>query len=94
VDAMTLHDPAAWRASFADLSKRYTHIVVDCPPILDAPEGMILRDCVEELVLVVRAGGTSLETVTSALGNLKRRVLGVVLNGGAVAERRSKKASA
>jgi len=94
VDAMTLHDPAAWRESFADLSKRYTHIVVDCPPILDAPEGMILRDCVEELVLVVRAGETSVDTVSRALGSLKRRVLGVVLNGGAAEHRRPKKATA
>lgn len=88
-DEMTLHDPAAWRETFVELSSRYAHIVIDCPPILDAPEGMILRDCVEELVLVVRAGDTAAADVAEVVANLGTRVLGVVLNGGD--SRRSRK---
>lgn len=81
VDRMSLHNPAAWRETLEELSERYAHIVVDCPPILDAPESLILRDCLEELVLVVRTGVTPLETVQEVLANLRRTVLGVVLNG-------------
>lgn len=93
-DDLTLHDPAAWVDTFAELSSRYSHIVIDCPPILDVPEGLILRDCVEELVLVVRAGKTPLATVTEAVGSLRRRVLGVVLNGGDTRRRRADRATA
>ena len=92
-DDLTLHDPAAWRDTFEELSSRYAHIVIDCPPILDAPEGMILRDCVEELVLVVRAGETAAEDVAEVVATLGRRVLGVVLNGGE-ANGRKKRVSA
>ena len=66
-----------------ELSKRYSHIVIDCPPVLDVPEGLVLRECAEQLVLVVRAGETSTDAIERALGNLRSRVLGVVLNGGA-----------
>ena len=84
-DGLTLYAPAAWRATLEELGTRYAHIVVDCPPVLDNPEGLVMRECVDELVLVVRAGSTPRRLVERALGNVGRRVLGVILNGVATA---------
>lgn len=76
-----LNDPAAWAQTLHELRSRYAQIVIDCPAILDDPEGMVLRDCVEELVLVVSAGKTPRKTLQRALGNMSKRVVGVILNG-------------
>ncbi len=91
-DALTIHDPAAWAHTFHELKFKYAQIVIDCPSILDNPEGMVLRDCVEELVLVVESGQTSKKTIERALGGVRRRVIGVILNGG-VKRRQAKKAT-
>ena len=80
-DGFTLHDPAAWSHTLHELRPRYAQIVIDCPSILDNPEGLVLRDCVEELVLVVQAGRTPKKTIQKALGNVGKRVIGVILNG-------------
>jgi receptor protein-tyrosine kinase len=84
-DGLTLYAPAAWRAALQELAGRYAHVVVDCPPVLDNPEGLVMRECVDELVLVVRAGRTPRRLIERALGNVGRRVLGVILNGVATA---------
>ena len=76
-----LNDPAAWAQTLHELRSRYAQIVIDCPAILDDPEGMVLRDCVEELVLVVAAGKTPRTTLKRALGTMSKRVIGVILNG-------------
>lgn len=78
---VALHDPAAWIQTLHEMSTRYTQIVIDCPPVLESPEALILRECAEELVLVVRAGVTPQKVVERALGNVRKRVLGVILNG-------------
>ena len=80
-DGFTLHDPAAWAHTLHELRARYAQIVIDCPSILDNPEGLVLRDCVEELVLVVQAGRTPKKTIEKALGTVGKRVIGVILNG-------------
>ncbi len=92
-DGLTLHDPAAWAQTIHDLSDRYAQIVIDCPSVLDNPEGMVLRECAEELVLVVRSGRTTRKTIEQALGSVNKRVLGVILNGGATARRNVRSAS-
>lgn len=79
-DSLTIYDPAAWAQTLADLSSRYAQIVIDCPSVLDNPEGMVLRECAEELVLVVRSGATDKTDVERALGAVGRRVLGVIVN--------------
>lgn len=93
-DGLTLHDPTAWLESFAELRGHYAHIIVACPPLLEAPESMILCDCVDEIVLVVRAGEASLSEVTETVNNLKRRVIGVVLSGGHSHPREANKVTA
>lgn len=80
-DALTLYDPAAWARTLHDLSQRYAQILVDIPAVLDHPEGLVLRECVEELILVVRGESTLRTDVESALGSVGRRVLGVILSG-------------
>ncbi len=81
-DALTLHDPGAWAQTFQDLRGRYGQIVIDCPSVLDDPEGMVLRDCAEELVLVVRAGRTTRSAVERSLRSVRQRVIGVIVHGG------------
>lgn len=80
-DGFTLHDPAAWAHTLHELRSRYAQIVIDCPSILDNPEGLVLRDCVEELVVVVQAGRTPKRALEQALAHVGRRVIGVLLNG-------------
>jgi Mrp family chromosome partitioning ATPase len=80
-DELALYTPQAWRRLLADVSMRYEHVIVDCPSVLDHPAGRLMRDCVEGLVLVVRAGHTPRQRVQEALAGAQRRVIGVVLNG-------------
>jgi Mrp family chromosome partitioning ATPase len=78
-DRLSVSSPEAWQKAFEELGGPYPHIVVDCPPVLENPEGIVLRECVDQLVLVVRAG-RSKRDIERALGSLQHRVLGVVLN--------------
>jgi Mrp family chromosome partitioning ATPase len=80
-DALALYAPGVWRATLLELATRYEHVVIDCPSVLDHPAGMVLRDCVDALVLVVQSGRTPKRDVERALAGASRRVLGVVLNG-------------
>jgi Mrp family chromosome partitioning ATPase len=80
-DPLALYAPGVWRATLVELVTRYEHVVLDCPSVLDHPAGIVLRDCVEALVMVVQAGRTSKQDVERALAGANRRVLGVVLNG-------------
>ena len=47
----------------------------------DSPEGLILRECVDQLILVVRAGRTPRRLIERTLGSLSSKVIGVILNG-------------
>ena len=80
-DGLSVTTPEAWSKTFDDLGGLYPHIVVDCPAVLENPEGIVLRECVDQLVLVVRAGRPRRQ-VERALGSLGDRVIGVILNGG------------
>ena len=80
-DGLTLSAPGAWIETFEELGALYPHIVVDCPSVLDNPEGLVLRECVQNLVVVVRAGHTPRRLVQKAIGHLGDRVLGVIVNG-------------
>lgn len=82
-DGLTVSSPAAWVAAFRELGAMYSHIVVDCPPVLENPEGMVLRECVEQIVLVARAGASTRSGLQKTLGKTAAKVLGVILHGGA-----------
>lgn len=81
VGGPSIHAPAAWVQMLQELSARYTQVVIDCPAVLADPEGVVLRECVEALVLVVEVGHTTRKAVERAVGTVGRRVVGVILNG-------------
>jgi len=80
-DGLTVSSPAAWLSTFRELGAMYPHIVVDCPAVLENPEGMVLRECVEQIVLVARAGAATRSMLRKTLGHTAARVLGVILHG-------------
>jgi Mrp family chromosome partitioning ATPase len=85
-DRLGLHDPFLWETTLEALTERFAFVIVDCPAVLGSPEGLVLPACVDELVLVVRAGKTPREAVGAAVEALKKTPLGVVLNGGEAGE--------
>jgi len=76
-----IHSPAAWTETLAALASRYPQVVVDCPAVLDDPEGVVLRECVDALVVVVRSGATTRGMLRRAVGRATSRVVGVIVNG-------------
>jgi len=81
-DELSIAAPSAWMETFRELGALYPHVVVDCPAVSENPEGLVLRECVERLVLVVRAGRTPRRVVERTLGSVAGNVIGVILNGG------------
>ncbi len=80
-DGPTIQAPAAWMETLQASAARYPQVVIDCPAVLADPEGVVLRECVEALVLVVEVGRTTRQAVEKAAGSVGRRVVGVILNG-------------
>lgn len=80
-DGPAIHAPGAWTKTLQELSTRYAQVVVDCPAVLVDPEGVVLRECVDVLVLVIEAGRTTRKAIERAVGATGRRVVGVILNG-------------
>lgn len=75
--------PAGVRGMLTTLSMHHDWIVVDGPPVLDAPEAADIAEVVDGVVLVVRSGHTKRPVVTRAAELLRKsgaRVLGSVLN--------------
>jgi len=61
----------------------YDLVVIDSPPILGLPEPLQMAAAVDGVILVVKAGGTDRDAVSSALTTLqgiKANVVGFVLN--------------
>jgi receptor protein-tyrosine kinase len=60
----------------------FNWVVLDTPPLLFAADANLLATLTHGLVLVVRIGVTTIDTVTRAIGSLCRNnMLGVVVNG-------------
>lgn len=65
------------------LTKHYTRIIIDSPPILPVADPIILGNMTEGIVLVTSAGKTpahALKQAVDRLGNAKDKLLGAVLN--------------
>lgn len=68
---------------FGELSKRYDYILVDCPPIANMADTMIIGSLVDGMILVVNPGKTRTDYLTHALGQLsdiRQKIIGVVFN--------------
>ena len=58
-----------------------TYIVIDSPPIIATADPSLLANMVDAIVLVVRAGYTSRESVQNAIKSIDRqKIIGVVFN--------------
>jgi non-specific protein-tyrosine kinase len=58
-----------------------TYIVIDSPPIMATADPSLLSKMVDGIILVVRAGYTSRESVESAIKSIDRqKIIGVVFN--------------
>ena len=73
----TLRDFYGWAR------ERFTLVIVDCPPILRAPDSAVLCGLADETILVVEADRTRVPVVQRARETLSSggaKILGVVLN--------------
>jgi capsular exopolysaccharide synthesis family protein len=71
------------RQMLDDLTRRFTLVILDTPPVLAAADASILAAEADGVVMVIRAGGTDLGVAQHALQQLEAvnaRVLGAVLN--------------
>jgi succinoglycan biosynthesis transport protein ExoP len=70
-------------ATLKDLLKRFTHIVIDSPPLLLVTDAVVLSAMADGVILVVSSGATTRGALSRAhriLENVGSRVLGMVLN--------------
>lgn len=66
-----------------DLQSRFTHIVIDSPPIASFTDGVLIASMVDGVILVVHAGRSSRQVVRRSrqmLQEIGARIFGVVLN--------------
>lgn len=69
----------------------FNWVVLDTPPLLFAADANLLSTLCHGLVLVVRIGTTTIDSVTRALGSLcQNNILGIVVNGAHKSELYSK----
>ncbi len=68
----------------ADLKNRYSHIIIDSPPVLLFADSIILSSYVDAVSLVVRYNITSRKTVLLAkkkLQSVSAKLIGIIFNG-------------
>lgn len=72
------------RTLLVDLSARYTHIVIDSPPVLYFADSTILSTLVDSVIIVVRDDSSSRLSVLKAqklLQSVGAKIVGMVMNG-------------
>ena len=77
-----LYSPRFTQALTA-LGERFTHIVIDTPPLLGVTDTLVLAPRVEGVILVLRHGHAARDAAQRAvqmLGSVRAHLLGVVLN--------------
>jgi len=65
------------------LQSRFTHVIIDSPPITSFTDGVLIASLVEGVILVVHAGKSSRQVVRRSkqlLQEISAKVFGVVLN--------------
>jgi len=75
----------------AEVSKLFTWVVLDSPPLLLSADANLLGTLTDGTILVVRMGSTTIDMVTRAMQSLcENNVLGVVVNAARARELYSK----
>jgi Mrp family chromosome partitioning ATPase len=71
------------RKLLEELAARYDRVILDLPPTLGLPDAKTVSELCDGVVFVVRADVTPEPEIASALDVIdRRRVLGLVMNGG------------
>jgi succinoglycan biosynthesis transport protein ExoP len=81
--AKLLHSPRM-KELLDILYARYNFVIIDATPVLGIPDGVLLSRIVDGTILVVRAGETpknALSTTRQIFSDVNTNLLGVVLNG-------------
>jgi succinoglycan biosynthesis transport protein ExoP len=71
------------RRFLGEFGARYDYVVFDAPPVLEAPETVVLGSAVDTSILVLRAASTKTGVINRAVDSLAKAgvpLLGVVLN--------------
>jgi succinoglycan biosynthesis transport protein ExoP len=71
------------RNVLGQLAKEYDHIVLDTPPSLSVTDAVVLSPCADAVVLVIRSGQTTKQTLRRSrdlLAQVNAKVVGVLLN--------------
>ncbi len=85
-----LNLPAA-KALIDDLPQHFNWVIIDTPPLLFAADANLLSTMAHGLLLVVRIGSTTIDSVTRAMGSLcHNNILGIVVNAAQKSELYSK----
>ena len=66
-----------------ELSKNYDYILVDCPPIANMADTMIIGSLVDGMIVVINPGKTRSDYMAHALGQLsdvRQKIIGAVFN--------------
>ncbi len=67
---------------FQEARKQYDYVIVDTPPLVGAPEGRVIQNLIDGLLVVVRAHRTPRSLLEEALRSSDQaKILGLVYNG-------------
>lgn len=85
-----LNLPAA-KQMIEELPELFNWVIIDTPPLLFAADASLLSTMAHALLLVVRIGSTTIDSVTRAMGTLcQNNILGIVVNAAQKSELYSK----
>lgn len=85
-----LNLPAA-KSLIEDLPESFNWVIIDTPPLLFAADASLLSTMAHALLLVVRIGSTTIDSVTRAMASLcQNNILGIVVNAAQKSELYSK----
>ncbi len=85
-----LNLPAA-KELIEDTPELFNWVIIDTPPLLFAADANLLSTMAHALLLVVRIGATTIDSVTRAMGSLcQNNILGIVVNAAQKSELYSK----
>jgi capsular exopolysaccharide synthesis family protein len=85
-----LNLPAA-KQLVEELPDLFNWVIIDTPPLLFAADASLLSTMAHALLLVVRIGSTTIDSVTRAMGTLcQNNILGIVVNAAQKSELYSK----